>query len=82
MPITGKIPKFMPICIKIWENSMIAMPEAKRRGKFVRAEIAIFIIRHIKIINRKRRRNTPIKPNSSAITAKIKSVCGSDKKPY
>lgn len=81
MPMIGKIPILDPIWMKIWEINKAAMPEQKRREKFVREEEAILKIRQIKIENKINKIEAPRKPVSSVIAAKIKSVCGSGKNP-
>ena len=60
----------------------MAKPEAKRRGKLVSDSIAIFNVRQIKFTYSKKKIYIPKNPHSSAITEKIKSVCGSGKNPY
>src|SRR3990167_2236646 len=80
MPVIGKIPKFMPMLTKPCAKIKIMKPEIKNLEKLLLAERADFANRQkIKASNEIRKR-TPKKPHSSAIAAKIKSVCCSGRK--
>jgi len=68
--------------MKISDDNIIAKPRVKSRGKFDWDKMAILRIRQIIIENNKNKKIIPKFPISSDMAAKIKSVCGSGKKPY
>lgn len=80
IPVTGKIPKFIPTCTKIWARNAKKNPEryALEEGE---TECSIKTVILIKIKKLAMRISpAPIRPSSSAVEEKIKSVFFSGKK--
>ena len=78
----GNIPRDILMFINTCENKRKANPDAKSRAKLFLEIKAILIILKIRNKNMEKRSEIPIRPVSSAIAEKIKSVCDSGKKPY
>ena len=77
MPVFGRMPVATPIFTKVWNANMPAMPAATSWLKVSLADIAITIHRKTIKSNMARTNIHPRNPNSSPITEKIKSLCGS-----
>ena len=82
-PLVGSNPDATPILMKLWAASMMPMPKlAKQTKERSRARARKLTANTFQTKPKKAAIKTmaPIKPNSSAMMAKIKSVCASGKR--
>ena len=79
-PVLGKIAVATAMLANAWNAISVAIPAQIRRPPKSLARAAI--IRHSYMINKNNMITAmqPMNPNSSPITAKMKSVCSSDRK--
>ena len=80
MPTTGNMPMTMPMLTKADKKKVMARLAANKRVKHVCACRAIYKLRNEMRTIRQMIMVLPTKPNSSELTAKIKSVACSGKK--
>src|SRR5580700_1011867 len=77
IPLVGIIPSTTLMLMNACRTTMLVIPTARYRPKVSSVRHETRIPRHKKTANSVTTNKAPTNPNSSAVTAKIKSVCGS-----
>ena len=74
-PVTGMMPRHIPMFWKVWKANQQAMPAAATRPNMSSACIEMCSARHSSTANSRISTPAPISPSSSPATVKMKSVC-------
>ena len=80
-PVTGMMPRHIPMFWKAWKPNQQAMPAAASRPKTSSVRAAIASARQMTMPSSAISRPAPTRPSSSPATVKTKSVCCSGTKP-
>ena len=80
-PVTGMMPRHMPMFWKAWKPNQQAMPAAAMRPNTSSVRAAIASARQSTMPSSAMIRPAPTRPSSSPATVKTKSVCCSGTKP-
>ena len=81
-PVTGSSPITAPILMNAWLTIQQVMPMARKRPKRSGARAAVRIPRKASAPKRPTTRRLPIRPSSSPMMAKMKSVWALGRKPH
>ena len=82
MPVTGSTPTTAPMLISVSAASHATRPTANRPPNRWRDRVAARIPNQTKAPSSSRTRAAPMKPNSSPMTEKMKSVWALGRKPH
>ena len=80
-PVTGNRPVTPPMLMMAWTPNQVAMPPASSIPNRSGAASAVWIPNHTNSPNPPTTASAPTNPSSSAITAKMKSLCASGRYP-
>ena len=79
-PVTGMMPRHIPMFWKVWKANQQAMPAAATRPNMSSACLEMYSARHSTTAKSRISTPAPIRPSSSPATVKTKSVCCSGTK--
>ncbi len=81
MPVMGMMPMHMPTFCRSWNDHIVAHPTSTSFPNGDSILIARKMVENMSAANSISSTTDPTKPNSSARSAKTKSVCASGRKP-